>query len=101
MAQSESSIKNSFQLKNDLNKSPVVGCMEEIEFDCPVCGDNKKHKAIVLKKERGRLDREEIKIKGNVEVMLIKCKDCGRTGKIIKFLDYNFEIYDFPPESES
>ncbi len=75
--------------------------MEEIEFECPVCDDKKKHKAVVLKRERGKLDREEIKLKGNVEVMVVRCEDCGRIGKIIKFLDYDFEIYDFPPpESE-
>jgi uncharacterized Zn finger protein len=71
--------------------------MEEIEFDCPVCSDGKLHKAVVLRKEEGKLDSEYVKIKGRVEVMEVKCKDCGKVGKIVKFLDYDFEIYDFPP----
>jgi len=29
--------------------------MEEIEIDCPVCNDGKKHKAEVLRRERGKL----------------------------------------------
>ncbi|ADB58477.1 hypothetical protein [Archaeoglobus profundus] len=76
--------------------------MEEIEFECPVCDDGKKHKAEVLKRERGKLERDEMKlIKGNVEVMIVRCKDCKRIGKIIRHLDYNFEIYDFPSDDES
>lgn len=71
----------------------------EIEFECPVCND--KRKAEVLRKERGKLDREDIKIKGNVEILLIRCKGCKRVGKIIKFLDYGIEICDFPPGKSS
>ncbi|WP_456328218.1 hypothetical protein [Archaeoglobus sp.] len=76
--------------------------MEEIEFECPVCDDGKKHKAEVLRRERGKLDKGDIKaIKGNVEVMIVRCKDCKRIGKIIRHLDYNYEIYDFPSDEES
>jgi|GEM_PF-480103 uncharacterized Zn finger protein len=76
--------------------------MEEIEFECPVCDDGKKHKAEVLRRERGKLEREELGlIKGNVEVMIVRCKDCKKIGKIVRHLDYNFEIYDFPSDEES
>ena len=76
--------------------------MEEVEIECPVCDDGKKHKAEVLRRERGKLEREELKpLKGNVEVLIVRCKDCNRIGKVIRHLDLNFEIYDFPSDEES
>ncbi len=76
--------------------------MEEIEIDCPVCNDGKKHKAEVLRREKGKIERDELRsIKGNVEVLIIRCRDCKRIGKVIKHLDLNFEIYDFPSDEES
>ncbi len=75
--------------------------MEEVEFECPVCDDGKKHKAEVLRRERGKLQRDDVKpLKGNVEVLIVRCKDCGSIGKIIRHLDLNFEIYDFPSDEE-
>ena len=67
--------------------------MEEIEFDCPVCDDGKKHKAIVLEKIQGEKKKERM-------VLIVKCLDCGRVGKIIKIGDLGVEMYDFPPPEE-
>jgi len=64
--------------------------MEEIEFDCPVCDDGKKHKAIVLNKIQGEKKKERV-------IMEVKCLDCGRVGRIIKIGDLGIEMYEFPP----
>ncbi len=68
--------------------------MEEIEIDCPVCDDGKKHKAIVLQRVKSE--------KKNREILEVKCKDCGSVGRIIRLGDIDTEIYDFsPPEAKA
>jgi len=66
--------------------------MEEIEFECPVCDDGKKHKAVVLR--RGKSGKK------NREILEVKCLDCGRVGRIIRLGDIDAEIYDFPSPEE-
>ena len=58
---------------------------EEIEFECPVCDDRKKHKATVLKKFE-----DEYRV-----FMEVQCKDCGRRGIIRKIKSINMELYEF------
>ncbi len=64
--------------------------MEEIEFDCPVCDDGRKHKGIVLRRIKSEKKRRE--------VIEVKCKDCGTVGRIIKLGDIDTEIYEFPAD---
>ncbi len=58
---------------------------EIVEFECPICDDNKKHRAKVLKKfeDKYRLYME------------VQCLDCGSTGSIKKIKTINMELYEF------
>lgn len=68
-----------------MDKIEEIKEIEEIEFDCPVCNDNKKHKAKVIRK-----------FEDNYRAFMeVQCMDCGRRGTIKKIKTINMELYEF------
>ncbi len=70
----------------------------EIEIDCPICNDGKKHIAEVLKVSEGKFRRRSAEF--DAIVMIVKCKDCGTIGIYRRVDSINVENYEFPYEGE-
>ncbi|RLI87144.1 MAG: hypothetical protein DRO98_04460 [Archaeoglobales archaeon] len=68
----------------------------DIEIDCPICNDGKKHKAEVLEERKGKFKRKRAEF--DAEVFIVRCRDCGTIGmyKVVK--QANLEFYYFPYE---
>uniref|UniRef100_A0A7C4WCA5 Uncharacterized protein n=1 Tax=Geoglobus ahangari TaxID=113653 RepID=A0A7C4WCA5_9EURY len=70
----------------------------EIEIDCPICNDRKKHVAEVLKVFEGKFRRRSAEF--DAIIMIVKCKDCKTIGIYRRVDSINMENYEFPYEGE-
>ncbi|RLI85609.1 MAG: hypothetical protein DRP01_05850 [Archaeoglobales archaeon] len=72
--------------------------IKEVEIDCPICNDGKKHVADVLKVTRGKVRRGRYEY--DAVEMIVRCRDCGTVGAYRKIESVNMESYEFPYEGE-
>jgi uncharacterized Zn finger protein len=70
----------------------------EIEIDCPICDDGKKHIAEVLKVKKGKFRRRNAEFEA--VIMIIRCNDCKTRGLYRRVDDINMENYEFPYEGD-
>ncbi len=67
---------------------------DEIEIDCPICDDGKKHVAEVIEVKKGIFKRRSAEFEAIV--MVVKCRDCGTKGIVRRVEVIGMESYEFP-----
>ncbi len=70
----------------------------QIEIDCPICNDGKKHSAEVLKVMKGKFRRRRAEF--DAIVMIVECKDCKTKGIYRRVDAIDMESYEFPYEGD-
>lgn len=70
----------------------------EIEIECPICNDGKRHKAEILREFEGKYRRRYSEFEA--KIYLVKCSDCKTLGIVRVVRDLNLELYEFPYESK-